>query len=237
MKATLATLSSLLVLSVFSLSAHAATLAGQALLAFKSCGNAISKHLSSEPLNIRPGYSINLFRISPQSPKSTHIIGWIENRPLNGEETPTITAVCVENTQVTSDKGTIDFHSGPKDKIYIRFHLEGLQRSKWKKDTSTGFTLANDSVMMQEFKEGETPPKPNLKKWPACAKPKHVDLSPDPVSGTPDTDISFNFSRCVHAGSKNRVFEYTLVLAKYPANGGGGEPVDAEIDPVIINRP
>jgi hypothetical protein len=57
------------------------------------------------------------------------------------------------------------------------------------------------------------------------------------VNNRQDTEISFNFSRCVNPGTKNRVFEYKLVLDKYPANGGGGSPQDFEIDPVIINRP
>jgi hypothetical protein len=243
MKAVFTSFSSLLAIAVLLLSAQPAHSVAAAvnltLAAFKSCDAAVSKHHTHEKLTIREGYTVDLFKIPSPSSKTIHIVVWIEDRPVNGDETPTITAVCVEKTAVStaSPKGAIDFHSGSKDKIYIRFHLENLQRSKWKKDTSTGFILANDSVMMQELKEGEIPSKPDLTQWPDCTKPKHVDVSDDPLNGRQDTEISFNFSRCSNLGTKNRVFEYRLVLDKYPANGGGGSPVDADIDPVIINRP
>jgi hypothetical protein len=242
MKAVFASFSSLIAVTVLMLagqSAHGAALsATRTLAAFKSCDAALTQRGKHKTLTINGAYAVALYKLTGLSSKTTHIVVWIEDRPVKGEETPTITAVCVDKTQVTSDKpGDIDFQSSSNDKIYIRFHLEGLTRSKWKKDTSSGFVLANDSVMMQKFKYGDPIPKPDLTQWPDCAKPKHVDVSDDPVTNKPDTEISFNFSRCANATKNIEYYEYKLVLDKYPVDGGGGAPTDFPIDPLIINKP
>jgi hypothetical protein len=256
MKIIIASLSCLLATTVLpppAQSASSATIAANSTLrAMQNCDAAVMKkagpmNFTQTPLMLSNGSTVDVYVANStraEQSKTTTIVVWIKDVPVHGEETPTITAVCVGNqlNAPSAPKGRIDFHSSPGDKIYIRFHLEALTRSKWKKDTSTGAVLANDSVMMQEYAESETPPNPDLTKWASCAKPKHVDITNGPLHNDKDTDISFNFSRCANPGAvagphseKNLFYEYKLVLDKYPVKGG--DPTDYPIDPIIINRP
>jgi hypothetical protein len=207
------------------------------VLAFKSCDDAVTKNLEHTTLPIREGYAVNLFVTRYALPPKTTDVGvWIEDGPGLKPENPRITAVCVNKTPnlPTAPKGQIEFHSSTGDKITIRFHLDSLKMSKWKKKMVGGVALANDSILLKEF-TGGTPPMPGLNDWPSCLGQKTVPVGDDPISHSKDTEISFDFSRCANPGGPDRYYVYQLVLAQYPP--GGGPPTDYPIDPLIINRP
>jgi hypothetical protein len=169
----------------------------------------------------------------------TRIVIWIEDGPGVLTENPRITAVCIGSSLKAKKPGKkygdIDFKSSPGDDILIRFHLESLKISKWKKKNNNGVDLANDSVLMTDFPEGTPPPKPDRDHWPDCAMPKTV-----PVSGIGDTDVSFDFSPCANPGKDSHGkkhtlwYVYALLLDQI---SGSGTSTEYPIDPLIINRP
>jgi hypothetical protein len=220
--------------------------AALAILAFKSCEDAVTKNLEHTTLPIRKDYGIKLFvTTNPRAPKTTNVVVWIEDgpglKPLKPEN-PRITAVCV-NKQLnlpTQDKGEIQFQSKSGDTIKFRFHLENLTISKWKKKMVGGVALANDSIMMMDFPAGSPPPPPpplTLAYWPPCLPTKTVHLEDDPSNANhKETEITFDFSTCANPTLTTTLYyAYELVLTQYPA--GGGAPADYPIDPLIINKP
>jgi hypothetical protein len=205
--------------------------------AFKQCSGAVknpdaaAENFVVKRLPIRDGYTIDLYIAkAPKPQKKTDIVVWIENKPASSKETPIITAVCVGNqlNAPSAPKGQIEFQSSMGDQITFRFHLEKLKISKWKKRILGGMKLANDSIQMQQV--------PGTAVWPPCLGKKTVQLIDDPLTPSKkETDIKFDFSPCANTGLSTLYYEYTLLLAQYPA--GGGPPVDYPIDPWIINHP
>jgi hypothetical protein len=248
MKSIIAPLSCLITVAAFSIcaqSAHSATSsAALSILAFESCDDAVKKNPEHTTLTIRKDYDVKLFvTTNPRAPNTTNVVVWIEDGPGLKPENPRITAVCVNNqpNAPSAPKGQIEFHSKPNDTIKIRFHLENLNISQWKKKMVGGAALANDSIMMVDFPAGSPPPPPpplTLADWPPCLGQKTVHLAddPSPLSHRKETEITFDFSACANPTQATALYyAYALILFQYPA--GGGAPTEYPIDPLIINKP
>ena len=248
MKTMMAPVSCLLTVGVLfscAQSAHGATSsAALSILAFESCDEAITKNLEHGTLTIRKDYDVKLFVTkNPRAPTTTNVVVWIEDKSTTAAEMPKITAVCInrELNLPSQGKGEINFHSKPGDTIKMRFHLENLKISKWKKKMVGGVYLANDSIMIKEFTAGtpQPPPPPlTLTDWPRClGTNKTVNLGDDPSNSShKDTEILFDFSLCANSSLVTTLnYVYLLVLDQFPA--GGGAPTDYPIDPLIINKP
>jgi hypothetical protein len=174
-----------------------------------------SSIFSSTSLTIRPGYTINVYRLKKQ--RTDNIAVLLHNSGTAGSaEVPTIVAVCLDGHQdTTSIGGKVVFTGHWFRRSRILFRLVDFAHISWE-------ATPRQSLGMLETKVINSPDKPKQGELPDCLNP--ADITEE------NSRHDLKFPLCYNFTVKDRYFTYSLFF-----DDGTSTPI--VLDPQIIHHP
>jgi hypothetical protein len=174
-----------------------------------------SSIFSGKPLEIKKGYTINVYRLKKK--RTLNIAVLLHNTAAPGSpEVPTIVAVCLDRTQAIESKdGTIVFTGHWFKRSRMLFRLVNFTRISWE-------ATPRQSLGMLETTTFNSTLEPKQGQLPDCLNPSSVTEE--------NSRRDLKFPMCTNYTFKDRYYKYSLFF-----DDGTSTPV--VLDPQIIHHP